>query len=365
MQKKRTTILDVAALAGVSKSAVSDILNRGETQAYPQSTQDRVIRAMQTLGYQPHRAAQSLRSGRTNNVGVMLTRGFANPFFARMFDLFRRELNTYGLSCELLQPPLKKSKLDVAALTDLHEIDAMIVGPLYCWDAELIGYLSDRTWGRVQVVTFGVPAAQIQKHPHIALADEQAGRLAGDYLLDLGHRRLGFMGASGPADADRSTGTMQWGLERAVEDRHGAAITMHWQCGDDGTYASAYREATQLVQAWSEHPIASRPTAWSAKNDQMGMALLRALLEKGYRVPEDVSVLGFDNVPESAFTWPGLSSVDSRMEPHVGSVVQRCLESLGRSHLNGLVESGETMTSHASNTDPRVVERASAAVPPA
>ena len=365
MQKKRATILDVAELAGVSKSAVSDILNRGESHAYPQPTRDRVTRAMRELGYQPNRAAQRLRSGRTNNVGVMLKRGFANPFYARLFDLFRRELNAHGLSCELLQPPGQFPQLDVVALTDLREIDAIIVGPLYGWDHELRRSLSERPWGQVQVVTFGVPDAHIGTHPHITLGDEQAGRAAGQYLVDLGHRRIGLMGAAGPAHADRLTGTMQQGLEDAVKSSLGAAMTMHWECGDDGTYGSAYREAQRLVRAWSEHPSVDRPTAWSAKNDQMGMALLRAFLEAGYQVPGDVSVIGFDNVPESAFTWPGLSSVDSRIDLRVSRVVQRCAEKLGRVAPGGEGQAPEDAASNLDGMAPRVVERASTAAPPA
>ncbi|MEM6552255.1 MAG: LacI family DNA-binding transcriptional regulator [Planctomycetota bacterium] len=311
MRSNRPTIVSVAAEAGVSKSAVSDIANRGLAEVYPVETRKRVYAAMQKLGYQPHRAAQSLRRGRSNRVGVFITRGFANPFYARMFDLLRIELAQHGLGTDLVSPPeVGSADHKFHALVLPGDIDAMIVGPLYGVDSDLIKQLNSHNWGDTRLVTFGTHQPDAATEHHIQLNDQEAGRAMAQHLLGLGHRRIAFFGAYADRIKQEMAGTVQVGIEQEIQQANDAQLTHLWPCDDDGTYESAYTAARGLVAEWQATSPTDRPTGIGCKSDQIAMALMRAFLDGGLRLPQDVSIVGFDNVPEGQFTWPALSSVD-------------------------------------------------------
>lgn len=321
MKSNRPTIVSVAAEAGVSKSAVSDIANRGLAQVYPVETRERVYAAMQKLGYQPHRAAQSLRRGRSNRVGVFVTRGFANPFYARMFDLLRIELARHGLGTDLVSPPEVGSvdhKFHELVLPG--DIDAMIVGPLYGVDSDLIRQLNAHNWGDTRLVTFGTHRPDDAADRHIQLNDQEAGHVMGRHLMTLGHRRLAFFGAYAARIRQEMAGTVQVGLEQEIERASAAQLTHLWPCDDDGTYASAYGAAKRVVADWRAANEADRPTAIACKSDQIAMALMRAFLDGGVKIPGEVSIIGFDNVPEGKFTWPALTSVDPGLRTSIYQV---------------------------------------------
>ncbi len=351
---KRVTILDVALEAGVSKSAVSDIVNRGHLDPYPQATRDRVGEAVRRVGYRPHRAAQRMRSGKSNVVGVLLTRGFGNPFFARLFDLIGQGLNGQGYTVDLL--PVSRGADDLLAAIQIRDLDAVVVGPLYAWDRRLATRLERILAGSVKITTFGAAGAGLAGHPHVCLGDEGAGRVAARYLLGLGHRRIAIFGACEASDRPLMTGTMQQGVESAIGEARGTKITNLWVCGDEGDYASCYATGRLCVAEFQSTPAERRPTAIVAKNDQMAIALLRALLEAGVSVPGDVSLLGYDNAPEAAFTWPPLSSIDTRVAARMQEVVWQSLRQLDSG-------SGATGSPPNSNETAEVVVRGSTASP--
>lgn len=311
MKSNRPTIVSVAAEAGVSKSAVSDIANRGLAEVYPVETRERVYAAMSKLGYQPHRAAQSLRRGRSNVVGVFITRGFANPFYARMFDMLRLQLAGHGLGTDLVSPPEVGSadhKFHKFVLPG--DIDAMIVGPIYGVDNDLAAQLNAHSWGDIRLVTFGTHEALPVSSCHIQLQDQEAGHAMGKHFIELGHTRIGFFGAYEALIHHEMMGTVQVGIENVIADSSSARMVCLWPCGDDGTYESAYDAAKRVVAEWKAMAETDRPTGIGCKSDQIGMALMRAFLEAGVKIPGDVSVVGFDSVPEGQFTWPALTSVD-------------------------------------------------------
>lgn len=313
--------MSVAAEAGVSKSAVSDIANRGRAEAYPVATRERVYAAMQKLGYQPHRAAQSLRRGRSNRVGVFITRSFANPFYARMFDMLRIELAKHGLGTDLVSPPeVESTDHKFHELVMPGDIDAMVVGPIYGVDSDLIEQLNSRNWGDIRLVTFGTHRPLETVGQHVQLQDEEAGRTMARHLMDLGHRRIAFLGAYAVSIRQEMVGTVQVGIEDEISQATNAELTHLWPCDDDGTYASAYNAAKYVVEQWQAAHPDERPTGIGCKSDQIAMALMRAFLDAGLMIPQDISIVGFDNVPEGQFTWPALSSVDPGIHERVRQV---------------------------------------------
>jgi len=284
------TIYDVAARAGVSKSLVSLVLQRS-----PRVSDQRraaVLKAIQELDYRPSTAAVSLAGTRSRTVGVVLD-DFRNQWFVDLLTGLRESLQGQG------------HRLVVADRFLNTGLDASPVE----------GFLSMRVEGLVIVgepdTDLAVPAStplviaggrvSIPRADTVANDDRAGGGMAGDHLLALGHRRLGFVGARSAASDERLAG-----LEgRVAADTTGASVAVTVLAGEPTEDAGARGVAALL----EEHPDV---TAVFAANDVMALGAMSELAARGLRVPEDVSVIGYDDTPVAASRYVGLTSIDDR-----------------------------------------------------
>ncbi len=319
--KSRVTIRDVAVEAGVSIGAVSDIINRGLSHNYAAATQDRVRAAMDQLGYRPDRAAQALRRGRTDTVGVMLSRGLENPYYGRLFHEIQVALERYKLSSELMVYPAQESKDSRRGADWLigKGVDALIVGPLYYWDEHILEDLRSLKGGACPIVTFGAVRDEAGMH-HILFEDESCGRMGAEYLIGNGHKRIAYLGAYSAAEAGKGRGTVQEGVERVLKAN--ALLDRDWfiEGPDHGRFDECKMMAEKFAGLWLDTDPADRPTAVMCKNDQMAITALAIFYEFGIKVPEQLSVIGYDNVPESEFIVPSLTTIDNAISARVASV---------------------------------------------
>lgn len=287
--KGRPTMYDVAREAGVSHQTVSRVVNSAPNVA--EGTKLRVRAAMQLLDYRPSASARSLAARRTHAIGVVT---FVGPYFGPMSTIQgveaaarARRYTPYSVSLAGLEPRQSRAVLDDLLQRDVEGL--VVVAPTD-EQAELVD----------SVLPQDLPVlaleARLPGRPLVASDNETGGALAGEHLVSLGHRRLAHI-AGPPGWSEARLRTVGW--EKVLE-AHGL---------EPGVRVDGDWSARSGHEAWSRMRQAG-VTAVYAANDQMALGLLSALYEAGLRVPEDVSVVGYDNTPESGWYFPPLTTVE-------------------------------------------------------
>jgi LacI family transcriptional regulator len=290
---QRVKMSDVARTAGVSVATVSKVVNGRWGVA--QATMDRVQQVIDQLGYEASLGAQSLRSHRTHVLGILVAE----------FEPFSTEL-LKGVSAEVAQTGY-----------ELLAYAAGARGSMVGWERRSLARLSGTLIDGAILVTptvvetnQGVHVVAIDPHtgpsgmPTVDSDNFAGAVLATNYLLDLGHRRIGFLG--GRADLE-SARLREAGFRRAMAD---AGV------GVDETLVrvGGYRIETAEGPAHELLGRSERPTAVFAANDLSAIAMVTAARDFGLTVPDDLSVIGFDNVPESALTSPPLTTIKQPLQ---------------------------------------------------
>jgi DNA-binding LacI/PurR family transcriptional regulator len=290
---KPATIYDVAARAGVSKSLVSLVLQRS-----PRVSEQRraaVLTAIQELDYRPSTAAVSLAGTRSRTIGVVLD-DFRNQWFVDLLTGLREALQDQGhrlvVADRFLNTGLDLSPVE--GFLSMRVEGLVIAGEP---DPDLMIPAS------TPVVVAGGRAA-LARADTVANDDLAGGRMAADHLIEFGHVRLGFVGGSSAASDARLEG---W--RAAIDDaaRAGRDVT-----GTALVLAADVTEETGVVgthRLLDEHPDV---TAVFAANDVTALGAMSAIADRGLRVPEDISVIGYDDTPIAATRYVGLTSIDDR-----------------------------------------------------
>ncbi|MFI6349335.1 LacI family DNA-binding transcriptional regulator [Streptomyces sp. NPDC050560] len=311
---RRVTITDVARHAGVSTSAVSKVLRNA--YGVSDGMRERVRAAMADLDYRPHAAARGMR-GRTYTIGVLLD-NIRNAFFADILDGVGGELR--GSDYQMLIGAAGFDSDDqtrlARALVDRQMDGLILIGPGFPRSEVL------RTAASVPTVVIGHhDTADV--HDSVVDADAVGAGLVVDHLVDLGHRRIaltsarGNEGAGWPGTPER---VQRRGYEEAME-RHGlteyarVATTAYSEEG-------GYRAGRELL---STAPL---PTAVFAGADVAAMGVFRAARELGLRIPEDVSLAGYNNTAVAALAPVRLTSVDQAGELMGATAARLLLERL-------------------------------------
>ncbi|KTR04144.1 hypothetical protein NS330_16005 [Curtobacterium citreum] len=293
-EHKPATIYDVAARAGVSKSLVSLVLQRSPRVS--DQRRQAVLTAIQELDYRPSTAAVSLAGTRSRTIGVVLD-DFRNQWFVDLLTGLRESLQDQG------------HRLVVADRFLNTGLDASPVE----------GFLSMRVEGIVIAgepdTDLAIPAsmpvvvaggrATLPRADTVANDDRAGGRMAAEHLLSLGHTRIGFVGASSAASAERLAGLQERVGTARADGPPDAEVVTSVMRGEPTETAGAEAVGHLL----DEHPDV---TAVFAANDVMALGALSALADRGLRVPEDVSVMGYDDTPLAATAYVALTSIDDR-----------------------------------------------------
>jgi DNA-binding LacI/PurR family transcriptional regulator len=324
---------DVARLAGVSHQTVSRVLNE-HPHVRPQ-TRDNVLAAIAQLGYRPNAAARTLVTRRTRTLGVVCFDTTLYGPASMLYGIERAAAHSYFVSIASL-PALDRLSVQGAVERFLDQgVEGIIV--IAPKTSAVAAYSRVRSRASVPLVVVGAGS----HGPASAAVDNAAGAImATRHLLELGHPTVHHVaGPSSWVDAQERIA----GWRRALRDARAPApepLAGNWSS------ASGYRIG---------HKIANDPsvTAVFCGNDHMALGLLRALAERGRRVPEDISVVGFDDIPEAAYFLPPLTTV------------RQDFGELGRRALRVLVEmiNGGQPPASCVRVHPHLVTRASAASP--
>ncbi|MER7332904.1 MULTISPECIES: LacI family DNA-binding transcriptional regulator [unclassified Micromonospora] len=287
-----TSIKEVARHAGVSIGTVSNVLNRPDLVA--PATRQRVLDAIGALGYVRNDSARQLRAGRSRTIAIVVL-DVANPFFADVVRGAEMEAEQAGgvvVVCNSGEDRAREHRhLDIL---EEQRVQGVLITPV-----------DDGPDSRLeQFISRGTPVVLVDRgsgHHHrcsVAVDDVLGGRLAAAHLLEQGHRRIAFVG--GPASI------------RQVADRHaGAAAAL----GTNGELRVV--ETPSLTVAAGRHaageiaelPARQRPTAVFCANDLVALGVLQEMTQRDLRVPDDVAIVGYDDIEFAAAAAVPLSSV--------------------------------------------------------
>jgi LacI family transcriptional regulator len=293
MAAGQVTIADVAAAAGVSVATVSKVIN--DRYGVAERTSERVRAVIEELGYTSSLVAQSLRSRRTNVIAILAAD--IEPFNAELLKGAAQAIRGTGY--------------ELVVFSDCGQRDDQVG-----WERRSLGRVSALTDGAILVtpssvdVPFAAPVVAVDHNVRSSTlptvdSDNLSGAVtATEYLIGLGHRRIGFL--AGRSDLE-SARLREQGYRRALES---AGIAFDPELVRVGGYQpETAREAARELLL-----LDRRPTAIFAANDTSAIETVAVARAQGLSVPDDVSVIGFDNVPESVLCEPPLTTIDQSIQ---------------------------------------------------
>jgi LacI family transcriptional regulator len=331
------TLKDVAKRARVSIKTASRVVN-GEAFV-AESTRARVLKAIRDLGYVANLSAKRLATGSTFNIGLV----FHNASWHYILDVQRAILETarpagYNM---VLQPCDATNEDDVRAVLRLfsqHIVDGYIFTPPTDNASQLLDELCQLGVPFVRLTPFD----RAKPWPFVAARDRQGARDMTQYLLRLGHTRIGYV--MGPIEQkaahDRLAG-YQSALADARVDLDPVLVKQgrdHFESG-----ATAGRELLDLPRP---------PSAIFCNNDEMAAGVMAAVFERGRRVPDDVSVAGFDDIPLARQVWPPLTTVHQPIYPIAQTATELLLRLIRQEPVTDLQQEFSTELKIRTSTAP-------------
>lgn len=320
-QRMRTTLKDVAELAGVSPKTVSNVVN-GYAHVAP-STRERVEAAIARLNYRPNLSARSLRQGRTGVIALAVPE-LDVPYFA---ELARRLVSAaaelgWTVLVDQTEGEQERERRVIGGIRD-QLIDGLVLSPL-ALTAEDLAERTDAT----PMVLLG---ERVHRGPadHVVIDNVAAAREATEHLAGLGRRRIAAIGAQQVA-AGVTARVRQQGYQQGLE----AAGLEH----DEALVASTERfhradGAAAMAQLLDS---GAAPDAVFCFNDLLALGALRTLASRGIRVPDEIAVVGFDGIEEGRYSTPTLSTIS----PDKEQIAKLAVESLNR-QISGQAEPEE------------------------
>jgi LacI family transcriptional regulator len=338
MLSGRVTMSDVADEAGVSKMTVSRVVNqKGEISS---ATRERVQQVIERLGYRPSAIARGLATRRTGTLGLVVP-DIANPFFTEIARAVEDEAYAAGYHvflCSTYEDPRREREV-------LDSLEEQLVDGLVLCSSRL-------PLDELQAVIDGFPAVVLvnravdgEEVGIVRVDSELGGRMATEFLLQAGHRAVGFL--SGPVTSSEGRLRMR-GYHQAM-----AAAGLRPQTGWEQACSSNVEAGLETAcEVLPRHP---ELTALICFNDLVAVGALQACASLGRRVPDDLAIIGFDDIPMAALVTPALTTCRSA-QLEIGiqamNLLRKCID-------------GRARECERSVLRPELVVRASAPWPPA
>ncbi|HQN43006.1 MAG TPA: LacI family DNA-binding transcriptional regulator [Anaerolineaceae bacterium] len=296
---KRITSQDVADLAGVSRTTVSFVLNNVQRFNISTETRKKVLEAAEVLGYVPLASAQALASNTARAIGLVMTRSpqyissdaFMPQIIAGMLDIVKEQ--KLGLLIELVEPG--EQRQTYLKLIRAKHIDGMI----------LLTPRNDDE-GLVELQELNIPAVVMGRLisatglSSVDIDNRAAARTAVEHLIGLGHRQIGCI-LNAPVPYSSAYERLA-GYQDALA-QYGITPDQNWIKSADFDPMSGYTQMKLLLEE------ANRPTAVFIASDNVAIGAMLAMRDNGVRVPEDISIVGFDDIPSARFFAPPLTTI--------------------------------------------------------
>jgi LacI family transcriptional regulator len=305
------TIMSVAAEAGVSYGTVSRVIN-GNVHVKPE-TRQRIQEAMERLGFVVNRQARSLAGGRSSIIGVLVP-DLGTGYIGEIMRGIDTELGLAGYDLMLYTTHRTAAK-EASYIASLAQ--GMVDGLLLILPrspSDYIAALSSRRFPFVLIDHQGTG----RDCAAVGATNWQGAYNATEYLINLGHRRIGFI-----------TGSMDLGAAQDRLEGYRAALrTNRLSFEPDLVYEGTFFQPDGYTGALRFLDLKNRPTAIFASNDVMAMGAMDAIRERGLQIPEDISVLGFDDIPQAVLVRPALTTVRQPLEKMARAATQMLLDML-------------------------------------
>lgn len=303
---------EVAALAGVSIKTVSNVIN--DYEHIRPETKQRVLDAIDKLGYRPNLSARGLRSGKTGVISLIIP-DLRNPYFAELADAVMRAAEKQKLSVIIEQSGADRDR-ELSLLTGART--RMVDGILY--SALVLGEEDKHVLDSVELpmVLLG---ERIFHGPtdHVTMRNTEGARAATEHLVSIGRRRIVALGAH-RGEVIGSAGLRLEGYRQAL-DAAGLEYRDELVCEVGGWFRSGGAEGIRELLASGE-PF----DGIVAFNDSMALGAMRVLQEAGLRIPDDVAIIGFDDIDETRYTLPTLSTINPGRDEIAEVAVQYLIE---------------------------------------
>ncbi len=306
-KKRQVTLTDIAATLGVAPMTVSRVVNRNGYVS--DETREKVLQAVKTMNYRPNGVARNLKRQRTETVGLVLG-DISNPYSAELANAVRERLWSSGYNLFICISEHSATE-DITAFESLvdHNVDGIIVATRSNEEGD--EHLRDIVDSNMPVVVIGRDF-QYEGVDHVAADNLTGGYEATQHLIDLGHRRIGFIGAD---IKNRGSLKRLQGYLNALKT-HDIEV--------DERLVTGRKEAISGVPGYSTEKMGyegmkrllslpNPPTAVFARNDFTAIGAMTAIKEAGLGIPGDIAIVGFDDIPMATHTSPPLTTVRQPM----------------------------------------------------
>ena len=323
------TIRDVARVAGVSPSTVSRVLNG--KMVVRKETEERVWAAVEDLGYRPNALARALITRHTSAVGIILS-DVCDPFYPPIVQGVTEVANINHYSSFLCDLSPEPDEVFYLRLVHEQRVDGVVIGTSHIPDEHILAFMEE-----------GVPLVLINRRmegaPSVEGDNERGGRQATLHLVEGGHKRIAHIGV--PSHV-KSGILRRKGYEDVLRGQ-GLPVISELIVVEEDTPEGGYRAAKVLLSR------KERPTAVFAYDDAMAIGAMQAFLEEGVGVPEDIAVVGYDDILLARYVTPSLTTIEQPRR-HMGRLAMEMLLRLIR---------GEEFEEREIVLEPRLIVRRS------
>ncbi len=319
MPSKQPKMKDVAALAGVSIKTVSRVLNNEPHVQHALRT--RVQEAVASLGYVPSKSARSLRGSRSYSINMLCHSDLSNYVNAIQFGaVIACQQRGYQLTISLMDTVEGKSaaqiKDELQALTAHSIPDGVILVAPFADDPHVIQAFEELS---IHVARIG-PSLEPEGHIHIGINERKAAFEVTSHLVELGHKRIGFVRGL----ENQSVTEQRFQGYKAALLENGLQTNPDYVCKGEFDFRSGARAAEKLLEL--DPPL----TAIFASNDDMAAGVMMVANRRGVKVPENLSIVGFDDSEIAENMWPTLTTVRQPLQQFGEVAALKLIETVGK-----------------------------------
>lgn len=313
---KRPTIKDVAKMAGLSLSTVSLVINKNGYVS--EETRINVLRVVKELGYHPSRAAKGLASKTSGNIGFILSDDHfsqAEPFYTMIFlgTEFEARDHNYYILLTTVGKTFKEPQSVPRFLLERNVDGVIIAGKI---NPKLVDYV-DRLGLPMMLVDYTFPKKRISS---VLIDNRKGAHLAVQHLVNLGHREIGFIGG----DIEHPSLAERFLAYKDCLVANGIAPNQNLMMTDEPD--SGMKNGSSAIRRMLERD--GKPTAIFAANDAMAIGCMQYVKQRGMKIPDDVAIVGFDDIVSSSHVEPRLTTIKVFKEEMGALAVRSLIESV-------------------------------------
>lgn len=292
------TIYDIAKKAGVSPGTVSKVFNN--YSQINEKTKEKVLKIAREMHYMPNPAASSLKTKQSFLVGVIFSEnvgiGLDHPFFSKVLEFFRHKMGEYGYDTVFINNTLGNNEIGYLEHCKLRNVDGVFIITALMDELSMVKLIESK----IKCVTTDM---LVKQRPYVMSDNIGGGKMAVEYLHNMGHKRIAHL--AGPLETI-SAGERLVGYQEALK-----ALDMPFQEeylveADMFSFDAGYQATQELINRFEGKEM---PTGLFVASDMMAIAALRAFRDRGIRVPEDVSIVGFDDIEVARSFIPALTTI--------------------------------------------------------